>query len=265
MGVENLKKWTDIPKKDVDSKKVRLDNALAILEGKVAKVEEKVDKEKSVKNKETVFSHPCSINWNDGMYAWELKNGKPDGYWAFTTKKNGFHLEWKFENGSFCGGSGMNWWMTNLKTGEEIMGVTYKDGEYTGTIKGDLVDYKGKWDKNLNLKECDYEGVKVRLHTVGSKHYLESSNGDTLQIKDGFEPTLTAVRIAKMISIVKKRKKDHNVWLDYFETDDGIKLQADYKGKFWDTDLLSDCSKLVWINASDLSKRLNKSRKDFGI
>ena len=68
-----------------------------------------------------------------------------------------------------------------------------------------------------------------------------------------------------MISIVKKRKKDHNVWLDYFETDDGIKLQADYKGKFWDTDLLSDCSKLVWINASDLSKRLNKSRKDFGI
>jgi hypothetical protein len=42
-------------------------------------------------------------------------------------------------------------------------------------------------------------------------------------------------------------------------------VQADYKNRMMDTDLLKNCKKLTGINSVDMVKWLNKSRRDFGI
>jgi len=191
---------------------------------------------------------------------WKDNVNKPYGNWTFIAG-DGTVFEWKWnKNGEFYEGTLKANWRTykidkvNWPVGEVTsMGWTCYSSELWGT-------YWCTLDGNLKLSKISYGWVAISLEHSGSKAYLKSSKG-RLELWS-VDEDVAACRIAKCISIVK------NSWygLEYFEEDGDDVLQADYSGKYRDTDLLGNCRKMTWVSAYELVQWLNACRhSDFGI
>lgn len=130
------------------------------------------------------------------------------------------------------------------------------------------VDWKAydcKLNKNFEISEITYAWITLMLMHEGEKSYLVNKAGRRLPLWSVSED-LATIRIAKCISIVKNAiENGEKSGLEYFETDVGGELQADYSGTWWDTDLLRSVSINIWISADRLVSWLNASRYDWGL
>ena len=116
--------------------------------------------------------------------------------------------------------------------------------------------------KDFKINKVKYNNSSVQLdYDSNGGVYLKSSKGN-LKLWSWIQWEVAAYWIAKSVDIVK----NSGYVLDYFETDNGETLQADYEDKYWDTDLLRNCQNKFWVDAHSLAVWLNACRHtDFGI
>lgn len=224
---------------------------------------------------------------NRACKVWRL-NWIYDGFWLSWGEKN-FDRPWggKWRFQSYDGRVVVRWdWGKNwelLSTGSVT--IDWKDFEIkrSYTIKGEsfqiarleargkasggrlgYVPYVCEIGSDFKINKITYHWVDLNLTQEWWKIYLTSRAGK-LEIwwwrfsrnRDG-----AACWIAEVVARVKRDPKI----LDHFEVSpSGQAVQADFKNKLWDDNILNDCYQRTWIPAIKLVSWLNASRKDFGI
>ena len=208
--------------------------------------------EKMVRNQSYVMGKEI------GVYEWEwnYENNQPSGRWRFQT--NDSLYIWKFDGIWFVSwnieSENVEWNNVNYK-------VRRQNGNMVWSARLWNIKYEGVWNRNMELRECTYKNIKLKLTNSGWQYFIVNENGDKLKLNKKADPWLIAARIAYAISIVKYSGKR----LDYFEADNPNLLQADYANKLIDTDLYKSTGRRLWIDARELAERLNKSRSEWGI
>lgn len=222
------------------------------LAGLRTKIEWQKKSEKFVKNQSYVMGKKV------GVYEWELndKYSQPSGRWRFQT--NDSLYVWKFDEKWFIS------WFIESKD-DEWNNVKYdvsrQNGNMVWTARLWNIKYEWVWNHNMELKECTYKNIKLKLTNSGWQYFIVNENGDRLKLNKKADVGVIAARIAYAISIVKYSGKR----LDYFEADGPFLLQADYANAAIDTDLYKNTIMTLWIDARELAERLNKSRSEWWI
>ncbi len=230
-------------------------------------VAEKKKKAKEMPESENV-TKSYTVAGKKWMYYGSWLNWKPGwGEWLFKSDDGKLELKWIWDkNGTFVGKSvNVNWKsFTNNKTTYEI-GNPSNILALTCSSTVDWKKYNCKLNSKFEISEITYAWITLMLNHEGEKSYLVNKAGRKLQLWSVSED-LATVRIAKCISIVKNAiENGEKSGLEYFETDGGNELQADYSGTWWDTDLLRGVSINIWISADRLVSWLNASRYDWGL
>lgn len=186
------------------------------------------------------------------------------GQWVLTFSDGSGVLEWKWDKAG-----ALYAWTLKLNWKNEIkITKAYYDGTPTKF-------FSFEWSMNINWANCGVEvGKDFKINKVkynnssvqldydsNGEVYLKSSKGK-LKLWSWIKGEVAVYWIAKSVDIVK----NSGYVLDYFESDNGEALQADYEDKVWDTNLLRNCQSKFWVDAYSLAAWLNACRHtDFGI
>ena len=213
-------------------------------------------------------------NW---IYEWERlrwwKNNDNSPCWKWIFRANDgtvFDGEWNKDWVFLRWKLAVNWRNYDIKGTRVFSADKTKISslDWTGSI--DWFNYSCTLDENLQIKKVEYAWVTLNFIRKGWNVYLKSSKGELRlfdasifvskslgKLKSSWREDRSAVWLAKCISAVR------NSWrtLDKFEgSPTGTALQADYKDKVFDVDLLDGVSEKIWASIRDLVDWLNACR-----